>query len=71
MEYSPFELNYYLIDCKNGTGFNAYKDLPHTKILSVSNDREFGASSMTTLFLLNHYHFYLETKVGTIVFQKQ
>ena len=49
MEYSPFELNYYLIDCKNGTGFNAYRDLPHTKILSVSNDREFGASSMTTL----------------------
>ena len=49
MEYSPFELNYYLIDCKNGTGFNAYRDLPHTKILSVSNDREFGVSAMTTL----------------------
>jgi len=49
MEYSPFELNYYLIDCKNGTGFNAYKELPHTKILSVSNDREFGVSAMTAL----------------------
>jgi len=49
VDYSPFELNYYLIDCKNGTGFNAYKDLPHTKILSVSNDREFGVSAMKTL----------------------
>lgn len=49
MEYSPFELNYYLIDCKNGTGFNAYKQLPHVKILSISNDREFGASSLDSL----------------------
>jgi len=49
MEYSPLELNYFLIDCKNGTGFNAYKDLPHTKILSVSNDRGFGVSATTTL----------------------
>jgi len=49
MEYSPLELNYYLIDCKNGTGFNAYKQLPHVKILSISNDREFGASSLDSL----------------------
>ena len=49
MEYSPFELNYYLIDCKNGTGFNAYRQLPHVKILSISNDREFGASSLDSL----------------------
>lgn len=49
LEYSPFELSYYLIDCKNGTGFNAYKQLPHVKILSISNDREFGASSLDSL----------------------
>ncbi len=49
MEYSPFELRYYLIDCKNGTGFNAYKNLPHVKILSISNDREFGASALESL----------------------
>jgi hypothetical protein len=49
IEYSPFELEYYLIDCKNGTGFKPYQDLPHTKILSMSNDREFALSSMTTL----------------------
>lgn len=40
IEYSPLELNYYLIDCKNGTGFNPYSKLPHTRILSISNDRE-------------------------------
>ena len=49
MDYSPFELNYYLIDCKNGTGFNAYRQLPHVKILSISNDREFGASALNNL----------------------
>jgi len=49
IEYSPFELEFYLIDCKNGTGFKPYQDLPHTKILSMSNDREFALSSMTTL----------------------
>jgi len=49
MEYSPFELEYYLIDCKNGTGFKPYQNLPHTKILSMSNDREFALSSMTVL----------------------
>ena len=49
IEYSPFELEYYLIDCKNGTGFKPYQNLPHTKILSMSNDREFALSSMTTL----------------------
>lgn len=49
MEYSPLELRYYLIDCKNGTGFNAYSQLPHVKILSISNDREFGASALNSL----------------------
>lgn len=49
MEYSPLELRYYLIDCKKGTGFNAYKQLPHVKILSISNDREFGASALDSL----------------------
>lgn len=49
LEYSHQELNYYLIDCKNGTGFNAYKKLPHVKILSVSNDREFAASALGSL----------------------
>lgn len=49
VEYSPLELRYYLIDCKNGTGFNAYKRLPHVKILSISNDREFGASALDSL----------------------
>ena len=49
MEYSPFELKYYLIDCKNGTGFNAYRDLPHTEILSAYNDREYCASLLKRL----------------------
>lgn len=47
--YSPEELNFYLIDCKNGTGFKPYDKLPHTKILSISNDREFGASALSNI----------------------
>ena len=49
IEYSPFELEYYLIDCKDGTGFHAYGDLPHTKILSVSNDRQYCANLLAKL----------------------
>lgn len=48
--YSPFELNYYLIDCANGTGFRPYDKLPHVKILSISNDREFGASALDNIY---------------------
>lgn len=47
--YSPEELQFYLIDCKNGTGFKPYDKLPHTKILSISNDREFGASALSNI----------------------
>ena len=65
MEYSPFELNYYLIDCKNGTGFNAYKQLPHVKILSISNDREFGASSLNSLVQEMYVRAEIFKKAGT------
>jgi len=51
MEYSPFELKYYLIDCKNGVGFIAYQDLPHTETLSLNNDRAYCASLLDKLIL--------------------
>ena len=49
MEYSPFELEYYLIDCKYGTEFNNYKDLPHNRTLSADNNRNYIADMFAKL----------------------
>ena len=47
--YSPQELNFYLIDCTNGTGFKPYAKLPHAKFVSITNQREYTVSSLDNL----------------------
>lgn len=47
--YSPDELQYILMDYKEGTEFNMYKSLPHLKILSVTSEIEFGISILDFL----------------------
>lgn len=42
--YSPKELQFCLLDYKEGTEFNIYKKLPHVKVLSVESEIEFGLS---------------------------
>lgn len=42
--YSPETLQFILLDYKEGTEFKIYENLPHTKILSISSEREFGLS---------------------------
>ena len=42
--YSPDELQFVLIDYKEGTEFKVYEDLPHVKILGIRSEREFGKS---------------------------
>ncbi|MCG6191403.1 FtsK/SpoIIIE domain-containing protein [Maribellus maritimus] len=42
--YSPKELQFCLLDYKEGTEFNIYKKLPHVKVLSVKSEIEFGLS---------------------------
>jgi S-DNA-T family DNA segregation ATPase FtsK/SpoIIIE len=49
--YSPFEVNFYLIDCANGVGFNPYKKLPHAKVISTSNEIEYARSVLENLTL--------------------
>lgn len=49
MQYSPLDVNFYLVDCKNGMAFNPYKNLPHTKIISTSNEREYAKSILENL----------------------
>jgi hypothetical protein len=40
--YSPNELQFVLLDFKDGVEFNAYKNFPNTKILSVQSDTSFA-----------------------------
>lgn len=40
--YSPNELQFVLLDFKDGVEFNAYKNFPNTKILSVQSDISFA-----------------------------
>lgn len=47
--YSPQELNFYLIDCTNGTGFKPYAKLPHAKFVSITNQREYTVSALDNL----------------------
>lgn len=42
--YSPKELQFCLLDYKEGTEFNIYKNLPHIKVLSIESEIEFGLS---------------------------
>jgi hypothetical protein len=47
--YSPQELNFYLIDCTNGTGFKPYAGLSHATFVSITNQREYTVSALEHL----------------------
>ena len=42
--YSPEEVQFILLDYKEGTEFKIYENLPHAKVLSIGSEREFGVS---------------------------
>jgi len=42
--YSPDDLQFVLMDYKEGTEFKIYEQLPSVKILSITGEREFGLS---------------------------
>ena len=42
--YSPEQLQFILLDYKEGTEFKMYEDLPHIKVLSIASEAEFGIS---------------------------
>jgi len=42
--YSPDELQFILMDYKEGTEFNVYAEIPHLRVLTVSGEAEFGLS---------------------------
>lgn len=47
--YPPQELEYYLIDCTNGTGFKPYEHLPHARFISITKQREYTDSAIEHL----------------------
>jgi hypothetical protein len=47
--YSPFELQFVLLDYKEGTGFKAYKELPNAKIIAIDADIDFGLETLNYL----------------------
>ena len=47
--YSPKELEFYLIDCTNGTGFKSYEHLPHARFVSITRQREYTDSAIEHL----------------------
>lgn len=47
--YSPEELEFYLIDCTNGTGFKPYENLPHARFVSITKQREYTDSAIEHL----------------------
>ncbi len=42
MNYSPRDVQFYLLDYKEGTEFAVYKDFPYVNILSMESEIEFG-----------------------------
>lgn len=48
-QYTPNELQFVLLDYKEGTGFKVYKDLPHARIIAVDADIDFGYESFKFL----------------------
>lgn len=47
--YSPNEVQFILLDFKEGTEFVIYKDLPHVKILSIKSELEFAENVFSYL----------------------
>jgi len=49
--YSPDEVQFILLDYKEGTEFKVYENLPHTKVLSINSEREYGISVLEYISL--------------------
>ncbi len=44
LHYSPEEVEFYLIDFKEGVEFSIYRELPHARVVAIEAEREFGLS---------------------------
>ena len=60
--YTPDDLQFILLDYKEGTGFKVYKELPHARIIAIDADIDFGLETLK--FLVG------EMKSRAILFKK-
>lgn len=49
MRYSPDELQFYLVDLKDGTEFNIYRQMPHTAVIATSTALPYVGSLLENL----------------------
>jgi hypothetical protein len=49
LRYPPEELALYLVDFKEGVGFQSYLGLPHARAVALESEREFGLSVLRRL----------------------
>ncbi len=51
LNYSPDEIEFYLVDFKKGVEFKTYEThkLPHARVIGIESDREFGVSVLERL----------------------
>lgn len=51
MRYPPSEVEFYLVDFKEGVEFKVYAsgELPHAKVVAIESEREFGVSVLESL----------------------
>ncbi|MFP6669213.1 MAG: FtsK/SpoIIIE domain-containing protein [Pirellulales bacterium] len=56
MHYGPDQVEFYLVDFKKGVEFKAYAThrLPHTRVIAIESDREFGLSVLQRLDAVMH-----------------
>jgi len=47
--YSPDEVQFILLDYKEGVEFKVYENLPHARVLSIHSEREYGISVLEYL----------------------
>lgn len=51
LNYSPSELELFLVDSKHGVEFKTYEQLPHARMISIRSEREFAVAILERLCL--------------------
>lgn len=50
IKYSPEELEFFLFDYANGSSFFGFEKLPNVRVLSITKEREYGISTLSSIF---------------------
>jgi hypothetical protein len=69
LRYPPEELELYLVDFKEGVGFQGYLTLPHARAVALESEREFGLSVLRRLHdeMEDRGRLFKEREVGSLL----